>query len=107
MAHAQGPAEPKEEGEQQHPPSGPPVSERGKEGLEPNSKRLSQTLSDEPNTRTVGCEMDGRTEIESGRLDLRSDGCKGGPIGPLLGTARSESDGDTRRPHDLDLTAGV
>ena len=51
--------------------------------LEPNSKRLSQTLSDEPNTRTVGCEMDGRTEIESGRLDLRSDGCKGGPIGPI------------------------
>ena len=65
IAHAQGPAAPEEEGEQQHPPSGPPVSGGGKGRLEPNSKRLSQTLNNEPHTRTVGCEMNGRTEIES------------------------------------------
>ena len=72
---------------------GPPVSERKKERLGLNSARLSPTLRFESRLLAVGLEMNGCAEMEQGRLDQRSEGWKGGPIGPLIWTARSEFDG--------------
>ena len=47
--------------------------------------------------------MNGWAEIQRGLLDARSNGYKGGPIGPSTRTERFEIDGELRRPHDLDL----
>ena len=84
------------------------TGQRERNGLgRTRARGLSRTMSYAHNTRTVGCEMDARAKIARWRLDLRSNGRKGGPIGPLIRTARSEIDGDTQQPHDPDPRAGA
>ena len=80
------------------------TGQRERNGLgRTRARGLSRTKSHPRRTRTVRCEMNGRADIQRGLLDVRSNGHKGGPIGTSLGTARSDIDGDTRLPHDLDL----